>query len=291
MRHLLGNTGIAVLIWALAPGVCIAQGQAEPTAQPAAPAELHLEQLEMQRQRIELLEQRVSQLTTERRNIAGTLRQIEGMLAGLRAEMDTDHSRSPMVMRAETPSDALASPASLMRELGIRYRAEMAGMAFATEAERGAFAKKAQLWARLTNRELRGKRSWLVTLNDLASVGARGYVVRMTVLDEATGLPIGEAVDIGFPTKFLERFERGSRSGRWVLTSIVIARPVFNESRVTPGVFEFPPYVGPMMEFDFDLDWYALSAWEPGQPIAPPEPVEAPVDQASPGSDQPAEGA
>ncbi len=289
MRHLLGTTLLAAVLGAIGPGVRLSSAQEAPAAQPTSPADLLLQQIDEQRRRIEALEAKVGELTTERRNIAGSLRQIEGMLANLRAELSTDDARAPLVLRAETPSDALASPESLMRELESRYRAEMAGMGFASEAERAAYAKKAQLWARLTNRELRGKRSWLVTLEDLASVGPRGQIARMTVLDAVTGLPIGEAVDVAFPAKFLERFNRGTRSGRWVLTSIVIARPVFNESRLTPGVFEFPPYVGPMMEFGFELDWYALSAWEPGQPIAPPE--DAPAEAAEPGSDQPAEGA
>ena len=264
------------------------QNTAEPLAdqQPVAPADLLQEQLRLQQTRIDALEQRVSELTTERRNIASALRQIEGMLANLRQELDTAGDPEPLVRRAETPSDPLASPESLLRELRSRYRAEMAGMSLETPAEREAFVQKALRWVRLTNRELRGKRSWLVELDDLASVGKNGYVARMTVLDERSGLPIGEAVDIGFPAKFIERFNRGSRSGRWVLTSIVIAKPVFNESRVVPGVFEFPPFVGPMMEFDFELDWYSLSAWKPGDPVAPPT-EEAPEgdEEADPAQD------
>ena len=252
------------------------------------PADLMLEQIELQQDRIEALEQRVSELTTERKNIAGALRQIEGMIANLRQELDSGSAPHQIVRRAETPSDALASPDSLLRELRNRYRVEMAGVKLDTDEERAVFTERALRWVRLTNRDLRGKRSWLVELDDLASVGQNGYVVRMTVLDEASGLPIGEAVDIGFPAKFLERFNRGSRSGRWVITSIVIAKPVFNESRVVPGVFEFPPYVGPMMEFDFELDWYALSAWKPGDPITPPE-DDAPAEENE--QNQPSEDA
>ena len=283
MRNGLVRTVRVVLLGALGAvaGAACGQDTTQPTndQQQLAPADLLQEQLELQQDRIEELERRVTALTTERRNIASALRQIEGMIANLRQELDTGNAPAPLVMRAETPTDALGSPESLLRELRNRYRAEMAGMNLETEQERAAFTQKALRWVRLTNRDLRGKRSWLVELEDVASVGQNGYVVRMTVLDEASGLPIGEAVDIGFPAKFLERFKRGSRSGRWVLTSIVIAKPVFNESRVVPGVFEFPPYVGPMMEFDFELDWYSLSAWKPGDPVAPAE-DDAPADGA-----------
>lgn len=288
MRDRLVRTCLILLLGAVGTLAGAACGQDDATPEQLAPANLLQEQIEMQRERIEVLEQQLAELTSERRNVVSTLRRIEGMLAGLRQELDSGNTPAPAVLRAETPSDPLASPESLMRELQIRYRAAMAGLPLETEADRAAFAKQAQLWARLTNRELRGKRSWLVTLEDLASVGDNGSVVRMTVLDETSGLPIGEAVDIGFPAKFLERFSRGSRSGRWVLTSIVIARPVLNESRITPGVFEYPPFVGPMMEFDFDLDWYSLSAWKPGDPVTPPEEV-APA--AEPAEDQSPEGA
>lgn len=271
MRVRLVRTGLLLLLGAMGPGASTAIAQDEVATPPlATPSDALMEQIRLQRERIEVLERRVEQLLTERRGIEGSLRQIESALANLRAGLGTTETPRPLVSRAEVPSDPLASPASLMRELQTRYRTEMAGLGFETPVEREAFVSKALLWSRLTNRDLRGKRSWLVRLDDLASVGPRGHVVRMTVLDEATGLPIGEAVDVGFPAKFLERFARGSRSGRWVLTSIVIARPVFNELRTTPGVFEFPPYVGPMMEFDFDLDWFALSAWEPGEPVEPP---------------------
>lgn len=278
MRH--GSVWAAVLMLGVAPLAPAQEPADQSAAQPTAtPADLLLEQIEAQRARIEALERRVTELTAERRQMAGTVRQIEGMLAGLRSGLEGEPAPRTPVGRAEVPSEALASPESLLRELRSRYAAHMAGMGLATDAERTAYAEKARLWARLTQRELRGKRSWLVTLGDLAPVGTQGHVVRMTVLDERTGFQIGEALDVGFPAKFLERFGRGSRSGRWVLTSIVIARPVFNESRITPGVFEFPPFVGPMMEFDFELEWFALSAWEPGQPVAPAEEVQG-ADEA-----------
>lgn len=279
MRH--GSVWAAVLMLGVAPVARSQEPAAQPTDQPTVtPADLLREQIEAQRARIEALERRVTELTAERRQMAGTLRQIEGMLAGLRSGLEGEPAPRTPVGRAEVPSEPLASPESLLRELRSRYAAHMAGMDPATDAERTAYAEKARLWARLTQRELRGKRSWLVTLDDLAPVGTQGHVVRMAVLDERTGFQIGEALDVGFPAKFLERFARGSRSGRWVLTSVVIARPVFNESRVNPGVFEFPPFVGPMMEFDFELDWYALSAWEPGQPVSPPP--ELPADEPAP---------
>lgn len=284
MRH--GSVCAAAMVLGVATGAGAQESDPTPSPVPAetepakSPADLFLEQIEAQRVRIEALERRVTELTGERRQMAGTLRQIEGMLANMRSGLEGEPTPRPPVGRAEIPSEALASPDSLLRELRGRYAAHMAGMGLATEAERAVFAQRAQLWARLTQRELRGKRSWLVTLDDLAPVGTQGHVVRMAVLDERTGLAIGEALDVGFPAKFLERYGRGSRSGRWVLTSIVIARPVFNESRVNPGVFEFPPFVGPMMEFDFELDWYALSAWEPGQPVAPPP--DLPADEPAP---------
>lgn len=278
-----------------------------PGAQPTDPDALAAEnralrdELETTRSRVIALEEEVARLLDERQQLQSSLRRAENLLANLRrlitpAEVPDDE---PEV--AAIPSDPLASPASLLRELRTRYHAHMLGVSHETEADHRAFAERARSWHRTINRELRGRRTWLVRLDDMEPVNGRDPVVRMTVFDPETRLPIGEPFDTAFPVRFMDQFERGTKSELWEVTALVVADPELNVERLEPGVFEFPTLVGPMMEFDFELDWIGLRPHAPATGEAgndrgqvedapdaepsgdePPLNDEGPMDDASP---------
>jgi hypothetical protein len=239
------------------------------------------DELEKQTSRASRLEARVDQLLGERRALMGTLRQTENLISSLRHQLGATDAPPPARLMAQAPADPLASPASLLRELKSRYRVTMLNVPNETEAERAEYIKQLRLWCRQTNQKLRGKRTWLVKLEDMARLGKDALVVRMTVLDEGTGLPIGDSFDVQFPKRFQDQFNRGSRTDRWELTSLVIAKPVFNENHVSRGVFEYPTLIGPMVEFDFELNWEGLRAWEPAKPDQPAEDAEPPADESA----------
>lgn len=253
--------------------------------QPRTPAELMEEnralrdELERTRSRVAALEAEVDRLLAERRGLEGTLARAESLISSIRRSVGTtDRPPAPQKF-AQVPDDPLASPASLMRELQSRYHVEMLGIPRNTEAEREDFIRRVQLWCRLTNENLRGKRTWLVTLDDLAPMGKDAYVVRMELQDAESSLPIGEPFDVQFPKRFMDQYERGTKSGKWEVTSIVIAKPVFNKDRLSRGVFEYPTMIGPMVEFDFELKWEGLRAWTP-------EPEEDAEEEAQPKADE-----
>lgn len=261
MRELTLHRFVLILLMALAPGaIC---------AQPRTPAELIEEnralrdELEAARSRVAVLEAQVAQLLAERRGLEGTLGRAENLISSLRRSLGETDVPPPPQRIASVPEDPLASPASMLRELRSRYHVEMLGVPMETADERAAYIRRVKLWCRLTNENLRGKRTWLVTLEDMAPMGRDALVVRMHVHDPATGLPIGEAFDVQFPKRFKDQFTRGTRSGKWEVTSIVIAKPVFNEHRLSRGVFEYPTMIGPMVEFDFELNWEGLRPWKP----------------------------
>lgn len=234
---------------------------------------------------IERLEGELSVLRNERRGLLARVRDAEQVLSALRLEMeaaDPNGSATLVAERAPAPADALASPASLMRELRNRYFETMRDVADATPAERAEYKQQVALWCRLTNRELRGRRTWLVELEDLIPLRGGRAVGRLRVIDEASGLPIAEAVDVEVPRVFIDRVENDPRYDRWLLTAIVIAAPRYNEARATRGVFEYPPFVGPYVDFDFELDWIALRGWREGQA----ETVEV-TGEADPAQDEP----
>lgn len=224
------------------------------------------EELRVSRERIEQLAAELADLRNERRGLESRVRDAELVLSSLRRELAGPESpEAESEPRAPLPADALASPASLLRELRALYYENMRQVPDASPAERAEYKERVALWCRLTKRELRGKRTWLIELDDLVPLGRDRAVARLTVIDEQTGLRVGDPVDVAVPARFASRVQDDPRYDRWLLTAIVIASPSYNESRVTRGVFEYPPFVGPYVDFDFELDWVSLRGWRPGQ--------------------------
>lgn len=245
------------------------------------------DELERTRSRVAALEADVDRLLAERRGLEGALARAENLISSIRRSVGaTDLPPAPQ-RYAQVPDDPLASPASLLRELQSRYHVEMLGIPRETEAEREDFIRRVQLWCRLTNENLRGRRTWLVTLDDIAPMGRDAFVVRMELHDHESGLPIGEPFDVQFPKRFMDQFERGTKSGKWEVTSIVIAKPVFNESRLSRGVFEYPTMIGPMVEFDFELNWQGLRAWAPKPEAEAEEGAQPEADEEAPDTEEP----
>ncbi|MEO1584843.1 MAG: hypothetical protein AAFR96_09770 [Planctomycetota bacterium] len=216
------------------------------------------------RELIELLQGELTLLRNERRGLLARVGNAEQVLRALRRELEaaTGEPISEVDRQiAQTPDDALASPASLLRELRSLYFESLPPGTDGSPAQLDEYKQRVQLWCRLTNRELRGKRTWLVELADLIPLRGGRAVARLTVIDEASGLPIAEAVDVEIPRQFIDRVENDPRYERWLLTSIVIASPRYNDGRATRGVFEYPPFVGPYVDFDFELDWISLRGW------------------------------
>ena len=278
--------GIGLVLWAQASaGACLAQSKT-PTQLREENAALR-EELRRERARADELESRLAALLNERRGLEGRLSQTESMIAQLRAEMGRVDAPPTPIARAPAGADPLSSPASLLRELRSRYHVAMLGVPNSTPEERADYAEQVQLWCKLTNRELRGKRTWLVKLTDIEPLDRDSSVASMTVLDEESGgLPIGEAVDVRVPKRYLDKLDIGPENDRWLLTAIVIAKPVFNPERQTRGIFEFPPFIGPMVEFDFELDWFGIKRWDPDEPEAEAEDGGMPAeDQSEDGSE------
>ncbi len=249
----------------------------QPTASPRellSENERLIEELRGTRAVIERLESEVAVLRNERRGLLTRVRDAEQVLSSLRLELEASEpgsSGARVSQRAPAPPDALASPASLLRELRNRYFEAMRDVPDASAAERAEYKQQVALWCRLTNRELRGRRTWLVELDDLIPLRAGRAVGRLSVIDEESGLPIAEAVDVEVPRLFIDRIENDPRYDRWLLTAVVIAAPRYNAERATRGVFEYPPFIGPYVDFDFELDWISLRGWREGQA----EPAEA----------------
>lgn len=232
---------------------------------------------------LERYEAELVALRNERRGLEIRVRDAESMLSGVRRELGGEPADAPISPdhgRAPVGADPLGSPAALLRELRNRYFEAVRDLPDATDADRESYRQQVALWCRLMNRELRGRRTWLVEFDDVVPLPDGRAVARMTLLDEPSGLLIGDPVDVAVPRKFAER---AGEDDRWLLTAVVIAAPAYSEQRLSRGVFEYPPFVGPYVEFDFELDWIALREWRPGQSSTVEEP-----EAAEPGDAEPA---
>lgn len=206
-----------------------------------------------------------------------------------------DAPMPPPELRAPVPADPLASPASMLAELSKRYEAELATMSVATPRDQAEYEKLAKRWCDLTSDRMRGSRQWLMTFRDWrdadpkASPAAPSPTISVLcrVIDEASGLPIGEPFRREMSVSYLDRFERQARlfaegkapEPRWMVSVMPIAKPVFNAERLEPGPYNEPPFIGRQIEFTYDIDWRGMTLWKPDQPSttpAPASPVKAP---------------
>jgi hypothetical protein len=282
---------IAALVMALAPGV-------PAVAQPVAPAELRreIENLQVENQslanQVRVLTDQLATLQAEHAAALERLRTVEAENQFLREQgaqaappgaAAPTESTEPAATHAPIPEDPLASPASMLAELQRRYNADFGPPADPNMAPSpppidtaappltSALRKALDLWCVGQARELRGPIEWRVRFTGLRALDRSDYAAMLTVIDPATGLPIGDTLEVAVPRDQAERLARelGPTGGDvkaplWVLTGSIIARPRFSADRATAGVFNHPAFVGPYVEFGFELDWEAVALAPPG---------------------------
>jgi outer membrane murein-binding lipoprotein Lpp len=218
----------------------------------------------------------VERLQAERDELLARLRSADQTIAALRR----GGGGGAAPARAPIPEDPSASPASLLAELHRRYQREVASLPTADAGDapgRAQHRRDTQRWCQQTARQLRAKAAWLVRLAGPRPGDAPEHVsVLVTVLDEASGLPIGDPFRSEIPQRIAQRIDRERRARRpddapWRATGLLIADPRFNPDRVEPGPYNTPPFVGLYVEFGFQIDWHSLT------------PADAPTATGEPG--------
>ncbi|MCC6227824.1 MAG: hypothetical protein IT432_01200 [Phycisphaerales bacterium] len=193
------------------------------------------------------------------------------------------------------PIDPLSCPPSMLVELKRRYEREIGVYPMATASQRERLMEEARRWCKGIGRELRGKRVWLATIEDVkASEGGEreAFVAKVTALDEMTRRPLGDAVRIGLPARFADRVRAVERERRvgdpnvdpatqgawaWELTAVVSAAPVFDAERTEAGVFNAPAFVGPYVTFGMELEVLGLTDFDlPPEKKAEEKPAKTP---------------
>ncbi len=286
-------------------GLILAVGLLTPiaAAQDSSPAELRREIEDLRAVNETLAAQRdqimadLTSLKEENQSLkdqlAEAIADIEELTARLRAapsvvpESESTEQEQPVTVpetepSAPVPEDHLASPASLYRALQKSFDEMFPNPVLNTEANKKRYEASVRRWARDMNTKLRGQTRWRVRVEDIAAAAptqsnprSTDATARMTVLDHETGLPIGRPFPVTVPSKMVSKLG-GGPAFEYELRLLLLPKPVINSRRLEPGVFAWPPFIGPMTEFGFDFEWIGVRPY----PKAEKGPV--PATQTSP---------
>lgn len=166
----------------------------------------------------------------------------------------TDDAQVELVL----PDDALASPSTVLRELSKRYEERFGDEQSLTEDSQDVISK----WCREVTIQLRGKREWIVSIGSITRENRRLYTALFVVYDADTRRPISEPFRSSIPERFATRVQTHREATLWRVSGLVIAEPKFTPDRIDPGVFNYPPLVGPFVEFAWRFVWYGIAPFD-----------------------------
>lgn len=102
----------------------------------------------------------------------------------------------------------------------------------------------------------------------------RDATARFQVIDPVNGLPIGKSFLGTIPSRMLLKIDDPTAPQMWDVTLSLVPQPTINRGRLTAGVFDYPPLIGPMVEFGFDFDWIGMRrVHEPTEPTSASPPA------------------
>lgn len=243
----------AMAPWLLCLATIATAPAAAQTASPPAPA-------------VDDLEAELARTRQELRTAQALIETLREEVARLQAEVRELRGEDLPEPRADVPLDPLASPASMTAELIRRYQRDLAHL-----PKNESFAEEAEAWCELTSRKIRGRRDWLISIDDLTpQISSRDSTARIRVFDPVSLLPIGEFQMVAVPARFASRVAAEPEAALWTLTAEVAADPTYNPARPTRGVFDAPTFVGPYIETGFTLEWVGITATDLQPATTPP---------------------
>ncbi len=290
----------SALVAALAGGFSLmpnaaALGQTPPDAPPAAPAASPASDAA----RIAELEAKLAEALARIAQLEAELAAAKaGQQAGQQAGQPTGQQGAP-----SNPGDSAASPTTpanpdaadeaseaqaiksvdqffhlVKTEYAVAFPAPEAGQ----RPESGpAFKRSIERFAISMNRAWRQQIRWTVTLRK-AVRGPEGTLLTVQPL-RADGTPLGEEIPMRVDTIRNRRLDAILQKARmndtYVINGLFIPKITANADRMTEGVFNNPPFVGPGIEFRYEItvDGLALVkeplAAEPTAPAAPGAPT------------------
>lgn len=273
------------------------------TAQDETPAEL--------RREITTLREQVTALESERDGLASQLEAAKARSADLAKQLQEERTRvqqleqqlaargnepaqpggeqptnqRPTVApsgpstppQADIPADPRASPASLYQALVASYGRTFDGVSLETPTQRAEYERRLNQWIDSVQQSMHGQTRWRLVMTEIQPTGRRRDAsARFQVIDPVNGLPIGKSFLGTIPSRMVMKIDDPKAPQIWDVTLSLMPQPTINRDRLTGGVFDYPPLIGPMVEFGFDFDWIGMRrVQEPTEPAsANPQPDE-----------------
>lgn len=197
------------------------------------------------------------ELDEARRRIAELERELEA--ARRAAPIPAPPAPTAPAPAAELPVEAaLLSPAHFarfMREAYVRDLAEQL-----PQDLRGGLPTAAQRsierWVAAQNREWRKPVKWLGRLREFTRT-ANGATLSVSLIDPDSGDAIGDPLAITLDERQARRVEqmqlRRPPPERWILSGVFAPALSVAPGRLQPGLFDNPPFIGPGVEFRYQV--------------------------------------
>lgn len=252
---------VALLVISLPAEPSLAGPQDIPSA-PAAP----LPQTDPAR-RIADLEQ---ELAAAKRRIA----ELEAELARVAAPPGAPGAPAPPSADELPPEAALLSPAHFVRFLRESYVREI-GPTLPEDLRGGlptAALRNLERWVAAKNREWRKPVKWPARIVEIVRSGTTGTVT-VAILDPNTGDQIGDPILVRLDDRQLRRIDqamlRQPPPDRWVLSGVFAPSAAVASNRLQPGLFDSPPFIGPGVEFRYQVQADSLAPTANERPAVP----------------------
>jgi len=147
---------------------------------------------------------------------------------------------------------------------------------FGSADARSRYLREADAWTKSTRRSQRGQIDWIIEVRRVLSETSP-VEIEYRVVDTETRLPYSDRTFVmEIPARSERRFlQERATTTHWRLRGMAIASPTINRNRQTVGFFDVRPFVGPYIEFGFDLSINSLlPAPEPSVSVEDGSPAE-----------------
>lgn len=241
---------VALTACTLVASVAPAFGQSEtPTSPPTTPAASPSG------------EDRVKQLEAELARALARIAELEAQLAAERAKQQPT-SPAPATPAPTAPADAatdetrIQSVAQFFAKTKAEYAIAFPAPAAGEKPEAGpAFKRSIERFAVSMNRAWKQQIRWTCVLKK-AERSLDGTTITVQPL-QADGTPLGDEIPMRVDTARNRRLDailqKAAMNETYVINGLFTPRITANPGRLTEGVFNNPPFVGPGIEFRYEI--------------------------------------
>ncbi len=223
-----------------------------PWASAQAPANIKEAQLQAENQ---ALRERIATLESALDEVRSKLRELTRLVSTVPRSPVTASTPAALSPASGTiPDDPTSCPDSLMMRLRQTYKQYPP-----SRSKKPATAAKIEQWCKVQNQLSFDRITWLVRAEREQPTSQGDTSVWVRVFDELTGRQLGAAAAITLPARHV-RTLRADPEKAWLLEADLSSAVFYDADRPTPGVFEYPPMVGPHVVFGLALERPVLAA-------------------------------